>query len=115
MSATLIAIGTQGFIVRSYESPKGASPLRADHAAAGALNRLTYESSCELALTVLRGNGEYGAVFVPSIDPHTYDFQCTVDRRTRCCAACGIQHGDACLGCGGRAFHNPGCPETSVV
>jgi len=38
--------------------------------------------------------------------PHTTDADCTLALRSDCCVICGVWHGDPCLDCGGRGYHN---------
>lgn len=43
-------------------------------------------------------------------DDHTEDAHCTVDTETNECRICHVFHGDPCQDCGGRGYHNQGCP-----
>ena len=56
-----------------------------------------------------------GGVFLCSacrtVDEHTRDSDCRVNPDTGLCFVCGASHGPfACHHCGGKAFHQPGCP-----
>ena len=44
---------------------------------------------------------------------HVKDSDCTLDA-TGTCVVCGVYHGDPCEQCGGRGFHNQGCPLSYV-
>lgn len=42
---------------------------------------------------------------------HTKDEDCDVDPETGLCKVCRVDHSDLCPDCGGRGFHNEGCPQ----
>lgn len=41
---------------------------------------------------------------------HTVDEDCFVDPDTHLCIGCGVEHGDPCPYCQGRAYHYSTCP-----
>lgn len=53
--------------------------------------------------------------FSPFIFMHRQDEECIVDPDTNLCIGCGVEHGEACGSCGGRAFHKPACPLSLTV
>jgi hypothetical protein len=46
------------------------------------------------------------------VQDHRKDEDCTVDPQTGTCIACGVEHGDPCPECGGRAYHEDRCRES---
>ena len=98
MSATLIAIGDHSQHIRVFATNGRAYEV---------LDRLMVDFGCDIPASVIRSDGEYGAVYAPpTIFPHVDDSQCTVDPSTNCCKVCGVEHGDPCPACHGRAFHS---------
>ena len=43
-----------------------------------------------------------------NIPEHNTDADCTLDD-TNSCIICGVYHGEPCIECGGRGFHNGNC------
>ena len=50
------------------------------------------------------------ATEVSALPMHTRDEQCTLDEFD-VCRECGVWHGEPCIECEGRGFHNDGCPS----
>lgn len=43
--------------------------------------------------------------------PHRQDSDCTVDPETGCCIECYAEHGNPCLACNGRGYHDDNCEK----
>lgn len=45
---------------------------------------------------------------------HRRDSDCQghIDPKTDSCKVCGVYHGEPCPDCGGRGYHNEGCPSS---